>query len=90
MSIALDDTHVYWTNNDGTVMKVSKDGGSLTLVAVGPPEAWSIALGNTHVYWASGANSPGGMVMKVSKEGGSPVVLALDLARRNLSFSGSK
>jgi len=57
-SLAVDDTHVYWTNwNDGTVKSVPIGGGAVTTLASGQSTPWSVAVDSTHVYWRNAFNS---------------------------------
>ncbi len=81
-ALAVDATHVYWTNssagvNDsevGAVMEVPLGGGAPTVLAAGQVVASTIAVDATHVYWASG--NGGGALMKVPLAGGAPTLLA--------------
>ena len=80
--IAVDATHVYWTNNwtnntDGAdgVMKVPLGGGTPTVVAAGEGAPVGIAVDATHVYWTDeGGSNP---AMKVALDGGAPTTLAI-------------
>jgi hypothetical protein len=51
--LALDATHVYWSDEDGTVMRVDKDGQNPIQIASGDAGAYGLALDATHVFWAS-------------------------------------
>jgi hypothetical protein len=51
-AIAVDSTHIYWTNNDGQVMRRTKAGGIPEEFAPDEPYAFRIALDDTHVYWS--------------------------------------
>jgi hypothetical protein len=70
--IAVDGTHVYWTNtgnpdvnftSDGSVMMAPIGGGAATLLAAGPSPG-EIALDGTNVYWTNygtyGLDAPNG------------------------------
>ena len=71
--IALDATHVYWTEKGGgTVMKVPRGGGAATVLASGQQAPLGLAVVPAGVYWT---NSMGGTVMNVGLDGGSPVAL---------------
>jgi hypothetical protein len=59
----VDATSVYWTNYDGTVMKVPVGGGNLATLASGQDDARGIAVDATSVYWVSFSN---GTVMKLT------------------------
>lgn len=84
-AIAVDSASVYWTtywpmNSDpvvnGSVMKVSIDGGTPTTLASGPfrPEQVTVAAAN--VYWtASDATTGKSVVMKVAIDGGAPTIM---------------
>jgi sugar lactone lactonase YvrE len=59
----VDATSVYWTTYlGGTVMKVSLDGGTTTLLASGQNSPQDIAVDATSVYWTT----HGGTVMKLT------------------------
>ena len=75
-AITVDSENVYWStfgtygSNDGTVMKVSVDGGAPVQLASHQGAPGSIGVDATSIYWSTAA------LMKVSKGGGTPVVLA--------------
>lgn len=80
-SIAVDATHVYWTNSGGSagaaggVMRVSKLGGAPQIVARADealPSTYpspGLAIDVSNVYWTS---TRSGRVMAVTKSGGAP------------------
>jgi hypothetical protein len=74
-TIALDATHVYWTDSaTNGVFKIAKQGGdSITLVPQRTDKEGALAVGPTHVCWTSGSD---GMILRVPIEGGTPVVVA--------------
>jgi len=69
--IAVDATHVYWTNREGgQVMRIPRSGGTPVFLAQGTaPRA--VAMDSTHAYWSGGAG-----VENVPRSGGTPVTLA--------------
>ena len=86
--LGADATDVYWLgkgtpgDGNGTIHKVSVNGGTPTTVISGLVWPRDGAVDGTHVYWTDSVN---GTVMKVPKSGGTPVTLATGLAGpRNL------
>lgn len=70
--IAVDATHVYWTDiKANAVMKVPKEGGATVTLASDPTHVSRIAVDSTYVYWISGLR-----VMKVALAGGTPLQVA--------------
>lgn len=68
-SVAVDATHVYWTNQgDGTVMKCALTGcdDHPTTLATGQNNPYGVAVDATHVYWVTYG---GGTVMKCATRG---------------------
>jgi hypothetical protein len=79
IGIAVDDTHVYWTNSSsGEVRKRLKDGtGAITTLGPNSDGAWGIAIDATTVYFAKFASAGGG-VAKVNKDNTGYLSLASD------------
>lgn len=86
-SIEVDSASVYWPNRgacyveggrcSGTVMKVSKCGGTPVTVASQQAFPGSVAVDAENVYWTNAGMTVGsGAVMKVSLGGGTPQTLA--------------
>lgn len=76
-TIALDTTHVYWTDSaTNGILKIAKQGGeSITLVPERTDKEGALAVGPTHVCWARNTR-PDGAILQVPIEGGTPVVVA--------------
>ena len=76
--VAVDATHVYWTNSGvGSVASAPIGGGAVTVVAPGNGKnAWGIAVGPSGVYWTD--NDTGGSVHGAPLAGGRAA--ALDIA----------
>ena len=71
-ALAVDEDSVYWMNQDGTVNRVAKGGGSSTPLASGQDGlATGLAVDGADVYWVSR-----GAVTRVPKGGGATVALA--------------
>ena len=90
-AIAVDATHVYWTNQDTrTVMKVPIAGGTPVMLAMGATAAqlpWDVAVDGGAVYWNEYA-SPGS-VMTAPVAGGAPAAVAAQQnGPRNLAIAG--
>ena len=76
LGIAVDDTHVYWTNRDeGTVLRMPTIGGQVETLWESDPDTWpyAVAVDATHVFWVT---SRGGKLYRMPKFGGEAVVLA--------------
>ena len=66
-SIAVDATHVFWTNNNGELRKITKTGSGLQTVVSGATATEFMVVDATHVFWiAEGAPPP---LWKVAKDG---------------------
>ncbi|GAB4190131.1 MAG: hypothetical protein OHK0022_02720 [Roseiflexaceae bacterium] len=71
-ALAIDEESVYWMNQDGTVNRVSKSGGSSTPLASGQDGlAITLAVDGSDLFWVSR-----GVVTRVPKNGGATVALA--------------
>jgi hypothetical protein len=78
-SLAVDATHVYWTDGDapGTVAKVAIAGGTPTTLAAAQYNPSAIALNASGVFWANTPiTSVGGTVRMVGYEGSPYTTLA--------------
>lgn len=51
-SLAVDQTHVFFTTQNGTIQRVPKQGGVPDILAEGVGVPWSLVLHTGHVYWA--------------------------------------
>jgi hypothetical protein len=71
-AIATDDFFVYWSTQDGSVKRVSIDGGKPTTLISGQPPASTLAVDETHLFWASSD----GQIARTPKEGGAAEPLA--------------
>ena len=65
LRLAVDDTHLYFTDTDGgLVVRAPKNGGPTETIAQGQPRPVAIAVDETNVYWA---NINDGTIMKRRK-----------------------
>jgi hypothetical protein len=91
--IAVDATHVYWSNSgydppgssNGTVMKAPLAGGAPTPIATGLQKPRMVALNASHVYWTTfyahtvmRATKDGLDVVTIAQTGSGPFGIALD------------
>ena len=78
--IAVDGTHVYWSDDSvDEIRKIALDGSDgqvFTTLASGLNNPGHIVLDSTHVYWIE---ETGGVLRKVPKEGGTIVTLLTGL-----------
>ncbi len=79
-NLALDDTHLYWTNqvSNGTVMRVLRHGGTPQLVATSENPPGGLAVDATSVYWSEFAN--GGSVWRLDRSDVGDTSKAIELA----------
>lgn len=71
--IAVDATHVYWTNQStGMIQRVPIAGGDVEILAQDQVDPYAIVVDATHAYWS---NQAGDAIMRVLKEGGTPEMI---------------
>lgn len=92
-SIATDDFFLYYAKIDGSVMRVSLDGGKPEVVVSGQNAPGNLAVDATHVFWSNQS----GEVARSAKQGGAAEILAqaghqsgLALDTDHLYFTTSK
>ena len=71
--VAIDDSHVYWTDVDeGALYRIDRDGGVLEQVVSGPGAGWHFVLDGDWAYWSEWSEQTGstGRVFRVDKSGG--------------------
>jgi len=72
-SVTMDDTHVYWANEEnGTLARIQRGGGDIELLVRGQSWPASIALDETHLYWM---DRTAGLLKRVTKGGGEPQII---------------
>jgi hypothetical protein len=83
LDLALDADAVYFTDaTDGTISRVARGGGAVTVLARNQAKPARIAVDATHVYWS---NVLGASVMRARKDGsGQPELLASAVAPTDL------
>lgn len=77
--IAVDDTHVYWVEeNAGNVKKVPTTGGTVTILSTGLSGPYRIVVDMDNVYWTeyAGGVAGAGAIKKILKFGGDVIILA--------------
>lgn len=81
--LAQDDEAVYWSDQGnpqaatGSVSRVLKGGGAVTVIASNQPVALGVAVDATSIYWVSLGLAPAtGTVMMAPKQGGPAIPLA--------------
>ena len=73
----LDETYVYYTGYyAGTVSRVAKVGGPVTVLASGLSGPCRLRVADGNVYWSNDGNGGAGSVMRVPVSGGVPVTIA--------------
>jgi hypothetical protein len=73
--IAIDSTYVFWSNDDGSVWRVGKNGAGATALVSGLPDGIGrIAIDSTSVYFTT-QNT--GVVYAVGKDGSSRTTIAI-------------
>ncbi len=70
-AIAVDDSYVYFTDDQNNIKRVPKTGGSVSIIGIGNPSA--MILYNNDIYWVEYSN---GSVKKMPKSGGAVTTLA--------------
>jgi hypothetical protein len=87
LGLAVDATHVYWADAaQGMVLKLAKQGGVATPVAMGQAEPSGVAVGDGVLCWT---NTGDGTVRKVPVVGGALVTLASAQASpRSVTIAG--
>jgi hypothetical protein len=83
LDLALDPDAVYFTDaTEGTISRVARGGGAVSVLARNQGKPARIAVDATHVYWS---NVSGASVMRAPKDGsGSPELLASAVAPTDL------
>jgi len=94
-ALALDDDHVYWSNlgsgmsKDGTIVKMPKDGGPITVLAEGQQLPWQMALYGSQVFWTN--MFEGAPIMAAPKDGSEPahVIWSGDQSARGIAVDST-
>jgi hypothetical protein len=91
-TIVTDDFFLYWAKADGSVKRVSLDGGPPTTLVSGRQLPGALAVDETHIYWASS----NGEIGRAPKGGGDPETIiqagdgsGLALDANNIYFTTS-
>jgi hypothetical protein len=89
VDLVVDDTSVYWVNNEGEVETLVKAqiGEPPTILASGQANPSRLAFDSKNLYWTNSGNAVQSMgsVMMVPKDGGTPVTLAPNQTLPNLA-----
>lgn len=76
IGLAVDDTHVYWTDSlPGVISKTPLEGGPITTLVARGDKTTGLALDATYAYWSEWGS---GRIGKVLKSGGGIAILAND------------
>jgi hypothetical protein len=76
VGLAVDDTHVYWTDSDpGVISKAPRAGGPITTLVARGDKTTGLALDDTHVYFSEWGS---GRIGRVQKAGGGIAMLVGD------------
>jgi hypothetical protein len=76
-SMAVDESHVYWTSWDDTaVLRLPlAGGGTPQAIALNTTAADQIALSGSHVYWIEQAGQANASIKRVPKDGSAPATI---------------
>ena len=74
IGVAVDGSHLYWTNqNDGSVWEANRDGSSPHVISSAGLAGWDIAVGGGHLYWTVLGRPPaGGAIWEANLDGSDP------------------
>ena len=82
-ALVIDSTSLYWPDRDGTVMKLSLDGGAPIAIVSGVGNAEFIAVDSAYIYWTNSTCFRGdagdvctGTIIKAPLSGGQPATIA--------------
>lgn len=86
--IQVDATQVYFIESGtGSILRVSKWGGPVTVLVAGQAKPTRIAVDDTHLYWT---NALGASVMRVPKAGGPPMLVSAASEPSVIAVSGDE
>lgn len=75
-SIGVDPNFVYWSDDDGSIRRVAKNGGTPTTLVSGVAGPQAIAVDGSNVYFAALGAADGGVVGQTPLDGGTTITLA--------------
>lgn len=76
VGLAVDETHVYWTDSvPGVIAKTPIEGGPITTLVARGDKTTGLAVDATHAYWSEWGS---GRIGKVLKNGGGIAILATE------------